>query len=166
MKYILSLAFLFLFAHKGASAQSFKDSIQVGSMSYYLVEEDWPIVNDYGFTDNTKAKEYLKQDVFIEHIKTGKVSNIHDLKNKIILFITYWDTASAFTIGYLKKKLDKGENIDIAFVYFENEKQKIIDIDSDSWFFDYCYVLNRKSKSLKKMIVNVPIVLKPQNSKE
>lgn len=166
MKYIILLGVIILSINKNASAQSFKDSIQVGSMSYYLVEEDWPIVNDHGYTDNSKAKEYLKKDVFIEHIKTGKVSNIHDFKNKIILFITYWDTASAFTIGYLKKKLDKGENIDIALVYFENEKQKVIDVESDSWFFDYCYVLNRKSKSLKKMIVNVPLVIKPQKRKK
>lgn len=130
---------------------------------YELLEEDWKIVYDGKLSDNNKAKELLKKDIFVKNIKTEKTYNIHgdDFKNKLILFITNWDLSSAISIGYLKKRLDKGENIDLAFVYFQNTKEQITKLESDSWFYEYCYVLDDKSIFLKDKIVKVPLIIRP-----
>lgn len=172
MKRILLLVIIISFSGTTLLAQSDKDSLNTelkasqGNIVYKLYEETERIFNNNGYKDNKKVRHLLKEEVFIENVKTGKVHDIHSLKNTTILFVTYWEASSATCIGYFKKRMDKGEQVDFALVYFENEKEEILEMESDSWFFDFCYVLHGKSKSIKESIARIPLILQPGNKRK
>src|SRR5262245_6914675 len=94
----------------------------------------WPLADRP--KSNDEAYELLRRDgVQLIHVETGTRKSLGDLPGGMLLFATVWEPYSAKAIGNLARQFDQDDTAHFGIVYFEIDRDEVLEDKNDSWYF-------------------------------
>jgi len=115
----------------------------------------WPLADRPKTNDD--AYELLRRDgVTLVHVETGEESSLADFPGAILLFAAVWEPYSAKAIGNLARQFDEDDSANFGIVFFEVERDEVLEDKNDSWYFKKSFVLSQASQGIRELIGRVP----------
>lgn len=115
----------------------------------------WPLADRP--PSNEEAYELLRRNgVQLVHVETETSYSLADFPGGMLLFATFWETYSAKAIGNLARQFDQDGAANFGIVFFETDRDEVVEEKSDSWYFKRAFVLAPASQGVRELIGRVP----------
>ena len=88
-------------------------------------------------------------------VSDGSPIDVQSMEHAHLILLTVWDPYSAAVIGRAKPLIESGTQI--YFVFFEEDRDAILESKRDRWWLPYASVLGEDSLDVRGLVAEVPV---------